>query len=169
MRCCAILAIALAGADAFALRSAPHTLVTSRSGVVLGAKRGGANKGASKARTAAPPLAAATLEAEPAVMEAEPAVVFGDTGGAALLVENMGLDRGAAELLRGVNWRVMPGERWGIVGPNGAGKRYEPSPPPSTPRRCTRMNTNSLGAYLLTAAVSPRLCRVGSRARCSAR
>ncbi|KAJ1453926.1 P-loop containing nucleoside triphosphate hydrolase protein [Pelagophyceae sp. CCMP2097] len=49
-------------------------------------------------------------------------IQFGDTSGAALVVEDVSVRRGAVELLTGVTWRVMPGERWGIVGPNGAGK-----------------------------------------------
>lgn len=49
-------------------------------------------------------------------------VQYGDTAGAALIFEDVRIRRGAAELVTGVNWKVMPGERWGVVGPNGAGK-----------------------------------------------
>ena len=49
-------------------------------------------------------------------------IQYGDTGGAAIVLEDVAVRRGPVELLSGVSWRVMPGERWGIVGPNGAGK-----------------------------------------------
>jgi ATPase subunit of ABC transporter with duplicated ATPase domains len=50
------------------------------------------------------------------------AIQFGDTGGAAIVLDDVAVRRGPVELLSGVSWRVLPGERWGIVGPNGAGK-----------------------------------------------
>lgn len=49
-------------------------------------------------------------------------IQYGDTGGAALVVEDTMISRGPADILSDVNWRVMPNERWAIVGPNGAGK-----------------------------------------------
>ena len=49
-------------------------------------------------------------------------IQFGDTGGAAIVLDDVAVRRGPVELLSGVSWRVLPGERWGIVGPNGAGK-----------------------------------------------
>jgi ATP-binding cassette subfamily F protein 3 len=46
----------------------------------------------------------------------------GDTRGAALLLENVAISRGATPLLSKINLSVQPKERWGIVGPNGMGK-----------------------------------------------
>lgn len=46
----------------------------------------------------------------------------GDTKGAALLLEDVAISRGATPLMSNVQWRVQPKERWGIVGVNGAGK-----------------------------------------------
>jgi ABC-type molybdenum transport system ATPase subunit/photorepair protein PhrA len=46
----------------------------------------------------------------------------GDTGGAALLLENVCIGVGDADLMSEVQWKVMKGERWGLVGKNGAGK-----------------------------------------------
>jgi hypothetical protein len=47
--------------------------------------------------------------------------VVGDTKGAALLLEDVAISRGAAPLLRDVRWSVQPNERWGILGVNGSG------------------------------------------------
>jgi ATP-binding cassette subfamily F protein 3 len=49
-------------------------------------------------------------------------VQYGDTAGAAVVVQDIMISRGATDVLSGVNWRVLPNERWAIVGPNGAGK-----------------------------------------------
>lgn len=49
-------------------------------------------------------------------------IQYGDTGGAALVLDDLSVSRGPVELVSGVSWTCMPGERWGIVGPNGAGK-----------------------------------------------
>lgn len=49
-------------------------------------------------------------------------ISFGDTGGAAMLLEDLTVRRGPEDLVTNVDWRIMEGERWGIVGPNGAGK-----------------------------------------------
>lgn len=46
-------------------------------------------------------------------------VRYGETSGAALLIEKTMLSRGPEDILSDVNWRVLPNERWGIVGPNG--------------------------------------------------
>jgi len=37
-------------------------------------------------------------------------------------LEHVGLARGATQVLRDVNWRVRPGQRWALLGHNGAGK-----------------------------------------------
>ncbi len=39
-----------------------------------------------------------------------------------LCVENLRIHRGAAHLLRGIDWAVRPGEHWVILGANGSGK-----------------------------------------------
>ena len=49
-------------------------------------------------------------------------IQYGDTGGAALVLDDLSVRRGPVELVSGATWTIMPGERWGIVGPNGAGK-----------------------------------------------
>lgn len=54
--------------------------------------------------------------------EDAPGTTVGDTRGAALLLENIAISRGATPLLKDVNLSVQAKERWGIVGPNGAGK-----------------------------------------------
>jgi iron complex transport system ATP-binding protein len=41
---------------------------------------------------------------------------------AVLHVENLGVRRGDTQILRDVNWRVLPGEHWVILGANGSGK-----------------------------------------------
>ena len=47
---------------------------------------------------------------------------IGDTRGACLLLEEISISRGVNQIIENVDWRVERGERWGIVGPNGAGK-----------------------------------------------
>jgi ATPase subunit of ABC transporter with duplicated ATPase domains len=46
----------------------------------------------------------------------------GDTRGAALLVENVAISRGASQILTSINWRIEPKAKWGLVGSNGCGK-----------------------------------------------
>jgi len=46
----------------------------------------------------------------------------GETAGAALVVDGLTVQAGDRDLLQEVDWRVMPGQRWGLVGSNGAGK-----------------------------------------------
>mmetsp|Transcript_136006 Transcript_136006/g.235939 ORF Transcript_136006/g.235939 Transcript_136006/m.235939 type:complete len:865 (-) Transcript_136006:849-3443(-) len=48
--------------------------------------------------------------------------VRGNTLGAALVLEEADISVGSNQLLEGVNFKIMPNERWGIVGPNGTGK-----------------------------------------------
>lgn len=45
-----------------------------------------------------------------------------DTAGAMVVIEDLEVRRGPVQLMSNVNWRVMEGERWGIVGANGCGK-----------------------------------------------
>ena len=52
-------------------------------------------------------------------------VTVGDTKGAFLLLGSVVIYTNGGDLiLKNVNLRVEPNERWGIVGPNGCGKRY---------------------------------------------
>jgi ATP-binding cassette, subfamily F, member 3 len=46
----------------------------------------------------------------------------GDARGASLLLENVSVFRGPAEILKGIDWRVEPRTKWALVGPNGSGK-----------------------------------------------
>ncbi|MEO7999790.1 MAG: ATP-binding cassette domain-containing protein, partial [Gemmatimonadaceae bacterium] len=39
-----------------------------------------------------------------------------------LSVSNVGISFGATELFKNITFTVAPGERWGIIGRNGAGK-----------------------------------------------
>ena len=55
-------------------------------------------------------------------MNADTNPVYGETGGAMLLMEDVTVSRGDRDLMGGVNWRLMPSERVGLVGANGAGK-----------------------------------------------
>ena len=41
---------------------------------------------------------------------------------ALLEIEGLTVRRGGTVVLRGLTWRVMPGEVWTILGPNGSGK-----------------------------------------------
>eukprot|EP00804_Cyclotella_cryptica_P006801 CCRYP_010939-RC/>CCRYP_010939-RC protein AED:0.08 eAED:0.08 QI:137/1/1/1/1/1/7/377/665 len=50
-------------------------------------------------------------------------VTRGDTRGATLLFTDLNISTGSGiQILRDINFRVDPKERWGIVGPNGCGK-----------------------------------------------
>ena len=52
-------------------------------------------------------------------------VVKGDTKGAHLLLTDLYISTGAGnQILKSVNFRVDPKERWGIVGPNGCGEMF---------------------------------------------
>ena len=46
----------------------------------------------------------------------------GDARGAVLLMEDVDVNRGPAEILQGITWRVEPQQTWALVGANGAGK-----------------------------------------------
>ncbi len=35
---------------------------------------------------------------------------------------DVGFERDGRRIIDGVNWRVLPGERWALLGPNGSGK-----------------------------------------------
>lgn len=52
-------------------------------------------------------------------------VTVGDTKGATLLLDDVVIyTNGGDQILKSVNLRVEPNERWGVIGPNGCGKRY---------------------------------------------
>lgn len=65
------------------------------------------------AATAAPVTAAPTSTTD--------RVPRGDTAGAIMLLEDVTVQAGERDLLDGVDWRMMPGQRVGLVGANGAG------------------------------------------------
>lgn len=44
--------------------------------------------------------------------------------GASMQIENANLSIGNNDIISGINWTIMPKERWALVGKNGAGKRY---------------------------------------------
>lgn len=62
------------------------------------------------------------LDAPPTDTEEVYGTIVGDTKGAALRLTDVAISRGASPLLKDIEWRVQPNERWGIVGINGAGK-----------------------------------------------
>jgi len=49
-------------------------------------------------------------------------VEYGDSKGAALLLDNVAISRGSEQILKRVCLRVEPSQRWAIVGSNGVGK-----------------------------------------------
>lgn len=46
----------------------------------------------------------------------------GDARGAAVLLEEVSVARGSAQILQDISWRVEPKSKWAIIGTNGAGK-----------------------------------------------
>ncbi|DBB07409.1 TPA: hypothetical protein ACH3X3_008894 [Trebouxia sp. C0006] len=65
--------------------------------------------------------AAAPAEVKPAEQQGEN-IPRGDTAGANLILENVTVQAGHRDLLEDVSWRLMPGQRVGLVGANGCGK-----------------------------------------------
>ena len=45
-----------------------------------------------------------------------------DGGGAAIAIRDMAVWAGSARLIEPFEWRIMPNERWSLLGPNGCGK-----------------------------------------------
>ena len=43
------------------------------------------------------------------------------SSGAAMEINNVCLSIGNNDIISRINWQMMPRERWGLVGPNGAG------------------------------------------------
>jgi len=71
-------------------------------------------------------LQASTISSSTQRETAESSVVAesnrGDARGAALLLEDVSVYRGPACILRDIDWRVEPRQKWALVGANGAGK-----------------------------------------------
>jgi ATPase subunit of ABC transporter with duplicated ATPase domains len=78
---------------------------------------------AKRHRQLQPRAAAAVSLAPPPAKQQQLNVPRGETAGAVLTVNDLLLSAAAdRDLMSDVQWRVMPGERWGLVGANGAGK-----------------------------------------------
>jgi hypothetical protein len=59
-------------------------------------------------------LYSAVAEAPPTETEEVYGTVVGDTKGAALMLTDVAISRGASPLLKDIEWSVQPNERWGI-------------------------------------------------------
>lgn len=46
------------------------------------------------------------------------------TGGEMVSFEDVSISAGHSEIINNINWAILPFERWGIVGRNGAGELY---------------------------------------------
>ncbi|CAI7733000.1 unnamed protein product [Closterium sp. NIES-54] len=72
------------------------------------------------------PFSSSTSSSSSSTLPPPPSPEFsppeGDTAGAAFLLEDVTLSAGDRDLLSLVSWRVMPGDRVGLVGSNGCGK-----------------------------------------------
>ena len=66
--------------------------------------------------------AVSTVTAPVKASDAQDAIPRGETAGAVMLLEDVTVQAGVRDLLDGVSWRMMPGQRIGLVGANGAGK-----------------------------------------------
>ncbi|KAJ9530875.1 hypothetical protein QJQ45_028849, partial [Haematococcus lacustris] len=66
--------------------------------------------------------AAATAVAPAAAAYQHIVVPRGETAGAAMVIDKVSIQAGDRDLLEEVSLRVMPGQRWGLVGSNGCGK-----------------------------------------------
>ena len=65
-----------------------------------------------------------SLASTAAPATANSGVTIGDTKGANLLLTDLFISTGDGnQILKSINFRVDPKERWGIVGPNGCGER----------------------------------------------
>lgn len=67
-------------------------------------------------------LTRASVEAPPSTVKKTPIIRSPDTGGAVLVLEDVILSAGGRDLLTGASWRLLPGQRTGLVGVNGCGK-----------------------------------------------
>jgi len=72
-----------------------------------------------------------------------------DGSGAAVTIRDLDVWAGSSSLIRGVTWRVMPNERWSLLGPNGCGK--------STLLRAIAEAADLAGDAATEIAVNPRL------------
>lgn len=75
-------------------------------------------RGSFACRAVATPPAPSTMQQHTPV----DAVPRGETAGAVLVLEDVTLQAGDRDLLESAEWRMMPGQRVGLVGANGAGK-----------------------------------------------
>ncbi|EOD08222.1 hypothetical protein EMIHUDRAFT_453200 [Emiliania huxleyi CCMP1516] len=78
-----------------------------------------------------------------------PATMALDGSGAAVTIRDLDVWAGSSSLIRGVTWRVMPNERWSLLGPNGCGK--------STLLRAIAEAADLAGDAATEIAVNPRL------------
>lgn len=46
----------------------------------------------------------------------------GDARGAAMMLEDVSVSRGSAQILSNIDWRIEPNSKWALVGTNGCGK-----------------------------------------------
>jgi ATP-binding cassette, subfamily F, member 3 len=51
-----------------------------------------------------------------------PSVKYSGSSGAAIQISNVDISIGNNDILKGINWTILPNERWAIVGRNGEGK-----------------------------------------------
>lgn len=82
----------------------------------------GTAAGTPAAASAKRSAAAAAAAAMAAIREYELKIPRGDAAGAALILEDVHIQAGERDLLQDVSWRLMPGQRVGLVGANGCGK-----------------------------------------------
>lgn len=74
------------------------------------------------ARAAAPAVTTAAANAREAAAAAALKIPRGDTAGASMVIDSVTIQAGERDLVDEVSWRLMPGQRVGLVGANGAGK-----------------------------------------------
>jgi ABC-type molybdenum transport system ATPase subunit/photorepair protein PhrA len=58
------------------------------------------------------------MSPRPFVMKAQN---FQSSGGEIISLTNVDIAAGHNDIITGINWSILPFERWGIVGRNGAG------------------------------------------------
>lgn len=130
-------------------------------------------------RLAPPAAAAATAPAAAPAASLESLIPRGETSGAVLVVDGVSVQAGERDLMTDVDWRVMPGQRVGLTGANGApaarreGAGGRARGPPARPHH--RLTTGHAAPRFLSAAVGaltgtpPPPSRRPSQARASPR
>lgn len=86
-------------------------------------------------------VALAPPPASPAALEAAD-IPRGETAGAVLIVDKVSLQAGERDLIVDADWRVMPGQRVGLTGANGAAKSSR-GPPATKSRAAVRAHRRS--------------------------